>query len=111
MTSVTFVTSEETAYARIGAEGHSGYAEEGSDIICAAVSSTTELVVNILEQFGVDLLCEVDEETASVNIVILENGVNTSKKRDIKRVVDGFKGYIADLAEAFPDYVTISTEV
>ena len=111
MTRVTFTQSEATVYARISTEGHSGYAEEGSDIICAAVSSATELVVNILEQFGIDLSLEVDEEEPSVNIVILESDNNCKRKNDIKRVAEGYKSYVSDLADAYPEYVTISTEV
>ncbi|HRR77331.1 MAG TPA: ribosomal-processing cysteine protease Prp [Ruminococcus sp.] len=32
--------------------GHSGYAESGSDIVCAAVSSAVQLTANMLEEFG-----------------------------------------------------------
>ncbi len=111
MTRVTLAKSEETAYSRISTEGHSGYAEEGADIICAAISSATELVVNILEQFDIDLSLEVDEEAPSVNIIILESDENCKRKKDIKRVAEGYKSYVSDLAEAYPEYVTISTEV
>lgn len=111
MTRVVFTKSDETAYSKISTEGHSGYAEEGADIICAAVSGTAELTVNILEQFDIDLSLEVDEEAPSVNIVILESDKNRRKKEDIRRVAEGYKSYVADLAEAYPEYVTISTEV
>ena len=35
-------------------EGHAGYAEAGSDIVCAAVSALTINTVNSLEQFTED---------------------------------------------------------
>lgn len=35
-------------------EGHAGYAEEGSDIICAAVSALTVNAVNSVERFTDD---------------------------------------------------------
>ena len=39
-------------------EGHSGYAEEGADIVCAAVSSAAYLIVNsVTEVRGVSPLC------------------------------------------------------
>ena len=38
MTTVTFLT-EESRIIGFDAKGHSGYAEEGEDIVCAAVSS------------------------------------------------------------------------
>jgi len=111
MTRVTLTVSEETAFERICTEGHSGYAEEGSDIVCAAVSSATELVVNILEQFSIDISIEVDEEDAKVLVLILGSEKNRKKKETIKHVVEGYKCYISDLAEAYPEFVEISTEV
>ena len=32
--------------------GHSGFAEAGEDVACAAVSSAVQLTANILEEFG-----------------------------------------------------------
>lgn len=98
MTRVVFTESDETAYSKISTEGHSGYSEEGSDIICAAVSGTAELVVNILEQFDIDFSLEIDEDTPSVNVIIFECDKNRRKKEDIRRVAQGYKSYIADLA-------------
>ncbi|MBR5858584.1 MAG: ribosomal-processing cysteine protease Prp [Clostridia bacterium] len=43
--------------------GHSGYAEEGSDIVCAAVSAMAMLTVNnITESFGIPAEIVADEE-------------------------------------------------
>ena len=111
MTRVTFTKGENLPYERIQTEGHSGYGEEGTDIICAAISSATELVVNILEQFSVDLDIEVDEEAPSVLVLILDGENNRKKKEVIKNIVEGYKGYITDLAEAYPEFIEISTEV
>ena len=86
-------------------------ADEGEDIVCAAISSATELVVNILEKFSVDISLEVDEETPSVLVIILDGEDNRKKKSTIKNIVEGYKGYITDLAEAYPEFVQISTEV
>ncbi|MBQ8759267.1 MAG: ribosomal-processing cysteine protease Prp [Clostridia bacterium] len=111
MTRVIFEKNEDTAYGKIRSEGHSGYAEEGSDIVCAAISSATELVVNILEQFSVDIDVEVDEETPSVLVIILDGEDNRKKKNVIKNIVEGYKSYISDLAEAYPEFIETSTEV
>lgn len=43
------VSKKNGEYIRFVSEGHSGYAEEGSDIICAAVSALTINTVNSLE--------------------------------------------------------------
>lgn len=111
MTRVTFTKGENFVYDRIQTRGHSGYGEEGTDIVCAAISSATELVVNILEQFSVDLDIEVDEEAPSVLVLILDGESNRKKKDIIKNIIEGYKGYITDLAEAYPEFIEISTEV
>ena len=111
MTRVTLTVSDDLSYGRIFTEGHSDYADEGEDIVCAAISSATELVVNILEQFSIDISLEVDEETPSVLVIILDGEDNRKKKSTIKNIVEGYKSYISDLAEAYPEFVKISTEV
>lgn len=45
------------------AAGHSGYAERGSDIVCAAVSAlTTVTVLGLQARLGLDPAVEVDDE-------------------------------------------------
>ena len=47
--------------------GHAGYDESGKDIICAAVSSMTMLVINTLEVvLGCDVDYDIDENTADI---------------------------------------------
>lgn len=41
-------------YISFSCKGHSGYAEEGYDIICAAVSALTVNTVNAIERFTED---------------------------------------------------------
>ena len=47
MTTVTFYT-EGSRITGFDASGHSGYAEEGGDIVCAAVTSTVRLIECVL---------------------------------------------------------------
>jgi hypothetical protein len=49
------------AYVSFESRGHAGYAEEGQDIICAAVSALAINTVNSIESFTDDVI-EVDEE-------------------------------------------------
>lgn len=41
-------------YTGFSSKGHAGYAEEGFDIICAAVSALTVNTINSIEQFTED---------------------------------------------------------
>ena len=52
---------------------HAGYAEEGSDIVCAAISILTINTMNAIEQFtDVDFTQEVDEEACSIRFMVEE---------------------------------------
>ena len=48
-TTVTFMKRSDGALIGYSACGHSGYAEAGSDIVCAAVSALTQTVLNGLK--------------------------------------------------------------
>ena len=52
-------------------EGHSGYGEKGSDIVCAAVSAAVDLVestVNDIAKVGAEVV--VDKQKARVRLVL-----------------------------------------
>ena len=51
---VVTVYKDPEGYQGFRSEGHADYAEEGQDIICAAVSALTVNAVNSIEQFTED---------------------------------------------------------
>ena len=105
MTSVRIVKSKITGYKSFEVSGHSGYAEEGSDIICAAVSTSTELILSILEKFSVDTRLKIREDTAYVLCEISETESNAVKKPEITNVLDGFAEYIKDVSCVYPEFL------
>ena len=68
MTEVIFHT-EASRIVGFEAKGHSGYAEEGSDIVCAAVSSVLWCTLNGLESFLGDKI-KVSQKEADVSFEI-----------------------------------------
>ncbi len=59
------------AYTGFRVSGHSDYADAGSDIVCAAVSASVMLAVNIIEDgFGEEIRLETDEETALIAVTL-----------------------------------------
>ena len=43
---------DDRGYNGFSVSGHSGYGEEGGDIVCAAVSSAVSLALSLLERTG-----------------------------------------------------------
>ena len=63
MIKVTIYQSSEGEILGFAIQGHAGYAESGSDIVCAAVSVLAQNTVNSIEQFTQDgFSADVDEE-------------------------------------------------
>ena len=87
--------------------GHSGMAEEGSDILCAAVSSAAYMTANtVLEILHVTpITLRVDDGDMLFRIT----------ERDARACADllkGFKLHLLGLEEQYPDYLRVRyTEV
>ena len=66
MTTVTFLT-EGKRIIGFDAKGHSGYSEEGSDIVCAAVTSAVRLVESTVNDvLGLAASVKVHERSGAV---------------------------------------------
>lgn len=83
--------------------GHSGSAESGRDILCAAVSSAAFMAANtITEILGVDASAEADDGYMNVSFV------NSEAAADIVR---GLRLHLEQLSRQYPQFVKVTTEV
>jgi len=89
-------------------EGHSEFAEEGSDIVCASVSILSYTALNSINLVaGVDpefISYDVDEETGLMSLRTLVN----NDKTDV--VYRNFMVGIELLLEDYSDYITLKFE-
>lgn len=85
--------------------GHSGYAEQGSDIICASVSSCAYMVANtVTDVLNIEAEIEIDE--AYLCFTVAEK--NAAK---IKDVMQGFEMHMKALASDYSDYIVCEKEI
>ncbi len=85
--------------------GHSGYAEAGSDIVCAAVSAVvgmTEATVN--DVCGGKAKVRVKEEDARVTLTL---PASCDEEDTIQAVLAGMLVYLIDLRDQYPDYIEV----
>ena len=83
--------------------GHSGYAESGSDIVCAAVSAMSMLVCNtITDQFGDEATIKVNEAQNEVSLRLI-NGSEKSRK-----LINGFQNEMIQLQSDYPEFIKIN---
>ncbi len=83
------ITKTGDAYSGFTCSGHAGYAEEGLDIICAAVSALTINTVNSLEQLTDDGLTAEQSEDGGYMKVEVECPLSTEAKVLMQSLVLG----------------------
>lgn len=73
--------------------GHAGYAEYGSDIVCASVSALAINTVNSIEAFTNDkALTNVEEETGLLTFSFSDSNVSEKGQLFIESLILGLKG-------------------
>lgn len=71
MTKVTFYQNSDLEYIGFKAEGHADFADEGEDIICAAISVLVTNAINSIEAFTEDdFTVDTDEDSACIKFSI-----------------------------------------
>lgn len=88
MTKVKFYKAEESyGWQGFQALGHTGYAEPGNDIVCAAVSALTQTaVLGLTEILAIDCLVQVDEHKGSL-LCLLPQGLSPQDRTQAQLVL------------------------
>ena len=106
MTTVTF-HSEGRRIVGFEVKGHSGYAPEGEDIICAAVTSAvrlTECAVN--DVLGLEAPVKVREKDASISLK-LPNGLGQTNESICQTLLTALMVYMVQLAEENSEFISV----
>jgi len=111
MTKVIFLTSGGTFY---GFEeiGHTGYGESGDDVLCAAISSMTMLIVNAAEiSYMSEVDYKIDEKTTNIKVTIknaLEEYESDERKSyALSGLIKAYYYQLNDLVEEYYDYLEV----
>ena len=99
MITVRFLKSRD-CYRSFDVSGHAGYAEKGSDIVCAAVTASVQLVVNTLT----------DVMGLPAQTAVEENRIAFSLQADVaaaQQLVEGLYRHLSLLSEDYPQNVRV----
>ena len=84
--------------------GHSGFGDEGSDIVCAAISSAAYMVINtVTDIIGVNAEVEVDEAYISFS-------VDEKDAARISDIIKGFEMHVKALADDYKEFIVCKKE-
>ena len=86
--------------------GHSGYAEAGSDIVCAAVSAVVTLVeATINDVCGAKAKVRVrEQENARITLTL---PASCDEEDSVQAVLAGMLIYLCSLRDEYPDYIEV----
>ena len=85
--------------------GHSGYAEAGQDIVCAAISAAVSLAeCTINDVCGGKAKVRVKEEDARITLTL---PASCEEEDTIQAVLAGLMLYLVDLRDQYPDFIEV----
>jgi uncharacterized protein YsxB (DUF464 family) len=106
MTTVTFRT-EDGRITGFDSTGHSGYAEEGEDIVCAGITSAIRLVATTINDvLGLAASVKVNEETTTISFR-LPGGLSEMDEHTCQNLLTGLMVYFTELRDEFPENIEI----
>ena len=85
--------------------GHSGYAEAGADIVCAAISAVVTMAeATINEVCGAKAKVRVKEEDARVTLTL---PASCDEEESIQAVLAGMMLTLCSMRDDYPDYIEV----
>ena len=96
-------------------QGHTGYGEEGDDVLCAALSAMTMLIINTIEvAYDSHVDYTIDEKTTDIRIkskaALPEFEEDELKRYAVSGIFLAYYKQIEDMLEEYYDYLDVSVE-
>ncbi len=106
MTTVTFFT-EGSRITGFEVKGHSGYAPEGEDIVCAAVTSAVRLAeCAVNDVLGLEAAVKVREKDASLSLK-LPASLGQTNESTCQTLLAALMVHFVQLAEEYPENISV----
>ncbi len=114
MTKLVFFRSDGIFYG-FEEQGHTGYGQEGDDIICAALSAMTMLIINTVEvAYASHIDYQIDETTTKITVrsksALPEYEEDDYKRYAVSGIFMAYYKQIEDMIEEYYDYLDVSVE-
>ncbi len=111
MTKITFYKRDGIYYG-FRETGHADYAEAGEDILCAALSAMTMLIVNAIEvSWASPVDYRLDEQTTDIQVIargaLPESGEDERTQYAIAGLLQGYFFQLTDMLEDYYDHIQV----
>lgn len=106
MITVTLLENSKGIYKGFICEGHAGYADHGSDIVCAAVSVLIMNTINAIEAYTEDVIEVESDEKEGLIVMHFSSDISSDANLLMEAMVLGLSG----VKDQYKDYVRIFIE-
>ena len=104
MTTIAF-TMEGSRITGFTSSGHSDYADEGSDIVCAAITAVVTMAeATINDVCGAKAKVRVKEEDARITLTL---PASCDEEESVQAVLAGMMLTLSSLRDDYPDYIEV----
>ena len=107
MTRCTLFVDSASRITGFSIKGHSGYAEEGSDIVCAGISALVITTENALYQLLKLSPTERGGEDGFLEVLLPEK-MTDAQLHDAQLLMNTLHIGLENIAQAYPDYVRLT---
>ncbi|MBQ1230281.1 MAG: ribosomal-processing cysteine protease Prp [Clostridia bacterium] len=114
MTKIVFFRSGGVFYG-FEEQGHTGYGEAGEDILCAAISSMTMLLINTIEvAYASRVDYEIEDGDTRIRVcaksALPEYESDDYKRYAVSGIMMGYYCQLSDMLEEYGDYLDVSVQ-
>ena len=111
MTTITFYKTGGFYYG-FEEKGHTGYGESGDDVLCAALSSMTMLIINAIEvSFASDVDYTIDEKTTDIKLIckgaLPKYESDERKQYALSGLIQAYFLQLMDLVEEYYEFLDV----
>ena len=114
MTKIVFYRSDGVFYG-FEEQGHTGYGEEGTDILCSALSAMTMFLINTIEvAYASDVDYDIDDGATRIRVrakaALPEFESDDYKRYAVSGIMMGYYCQLSDMLEEYGDYLSVSVQ-
>ena len=111
MTTIIFYKADGFYYG-FEEQGHTGYGESGDDVLCAALSSMTMLLINAIEvSFACDVDYKIDERTTDIKVIaksaLPKYEKDEKKQFAVSGLIQAYFLQLMDLVEEYYEFLDV----
>ena len=111
MTTITFYKTGGFYYG-FEEQGHTGYGEAGDDVLCAALSSMTMLIINAIEvSYACDVEYTIDEQTTDIRLIaksaLPKYEKDEKKQYAVSGLIQAYFFQLMDLVEEYYEFLDV----